>query len=704
MKKNIHIFLFFCACLCHAEDESIAFSKVWELGGGLTVRFQSQTDFEYTPDNAVQFGAHLPGFSEQGESHSEPLLSIDHTYTTGCAQINQSEGHVEIATEWHKKFPPDFIHLLYGAARLEWLRQGIYPVHAACIGNDKQGYVLLMGSPGSGKTSLVLHMVMHHGYQVFSGDKTLLRTTENGLEAIAGTHTITIRSQDEQRWTAVPKVHEHPMVDRLAYKLPAECYSKSSSVSIKAIIFIGLNDGVELTNQHSKLSALHQVFPFFMDKQREDVLIAEDQAFLDGTVSKKIRTGLIKSLKKALETVPVYNAVSSIETVAGFIRRQFPMEPKKFRQKKILYGICGIGNGHYIRQLPVLKHLLEKGHQIMLFTYGDALVFFRDRFPKHLNLTLVPVANPYYVGTPQGLDFEETGLSEKNRVDFLRINSMAMDLAAKEIGRPDLVISDYEMVAAQYAYTKNAPLITLDQQSKYLVGDFDLDLNGTSYRDEIERLSLFFPKAEKRLAVSFFGVKDAKQQKNFNVEVLSPMIRGEVLAAKGAMHSKKPTILVYMTSQQLGEQPVGEWIQTIRSCLPENFEAHIYLPLRLELPANDDKLCFYHHGDKRFDSHLFASHGIVTTAGHNLLSEAMYLEKPVYAIPLPLYEQQLNAHIIGLGGFGLCQNSLSPSHLKMFFQNLAVYSKNIREDTKYLLKMPGNTLIIEKIVQFLEEQ
>ena len=115
-------------------------------------------------------------------------------------------------------------------------------------------------------------------------------------------------------------------------------------------------------------------------------------------------------------------------------------------------------------------------------------------------------------------------------------------------------------------------------------------------------------------------------------------------------------------------------------------------------------LHFYHHGDSRFDALLIASHGVVTTAGHTLLSEAMYLEKPVYALPLPLYEQQLNGHMIAQGGFGICEESLSEEGLRTFLANLALYTENIRKDQKLLFKESGNDRIIEMINQLLQGQ
>lgn len=682
------ILLLFCSNLCYG------FERVWTVGGDIELRLQSDSSFDINEREKVQLSAHLPGFQETPPLHPQSYLQIVHTYSNkNSLQLIQNEGKVEIYSNWSSQLPQDLIHLLYGACRLEWLKRGIFTAHAACIGNEEDGYSLLIGSSGSGKTSLTMHNAVHHGFKIFSGDKTLLSFNDKGeLEAIAGTHTITVRGEDIPRWASVPKTYAFPLGDRQAFQLSSDSYAQSHKVPIKQIFIIGLNDHPLFDSEISPLSALHELYPFFLDRQREDTLVGADQGFFNGAVAQELKESLVKKLHASLQKIPVYRVKGNLEEVTAFIHSKCRKPPKK-----ILFGVCGIGNGHCNRQLPVLSHLLDQGHQIMVFTYGEGLSFFKDRFPFRSNLTVIPVANPYYVGCLKGLDFEKTALSEKNQVDFNKINALAMFRATQELGCPDLVISDYEMVAAQYAYAKQAPLVTLDQQSKYLVGHFETNLHGTSYLDEIERLNLFFPVACKRIAVSFFQVKSDSSQ----VDIVAPMVRPEIIREKGNPRSATPSLIVYVTSQQIGSQPIDQWIDTIRTALPTTWEAHIFLPKRLNLPLDENHLHFYHHGNPIFDKLFISSHGVISTAGHTLLSEAMYLEKPVYALPLPLYEQQLNAHVIAEGGFGLSEETLTPVGITTFIENLEFYTENIRQDEQWLIKEPGNTLIIQKIEEIL---
>lgn len=293
---------------------------IWQLGGDLELQFQSDVSFEFDQKEAIMLAAHLPGFSPFLKNALTSSLVIEHTYSVVESKLIQHSGNILITSAWKGTFPPDFIHLAYGAARLEWLHQGIFPVHAACIGNETDGYTLLMGNPGCGKTTLTLESVLKHGFRVFSGDKTLLRFNENHeLVAIAGTRIITIRSEDVSRWSVLQKVVEQEFVDRLAFELTPACYANEDQVTIKRILLVGLNDGINSTFQLSPRSALHALYPYFLDKQREDILIEGDSSFLDGAVDKDVRKKLAKNLKSALDSIPVFKVIGSVEKVSEFI-------------------------------------------------------------------------------------------------------------------------------------------------------------------------------------------------------------------------------------------------------------------------------------------------------------------------------------------------------------------------------------------------
>lgn len=365
------------------------------------------------------------------------------------------------------------------------------------------------------------------------------------------------------------------------------------------------------------------------------------------------------------------------------------------KSKKILYGVCGIGMGHTYRQLPLLDEL-AKDNRIVLFVYGESKIFYEEHFRHSENVTVVTVSVPFYVGNAQGLDFAETARRIKaSGIDHEAINLAAMELTQQLIGKPDLVISDYEPVSAQYAYASGTPLVTIDQQSKYLVGDYSQAIAGQTCLDEVARLRLFFPNATMRLACSFFTVprratgKGAASEK---VIICPPIIKPAIVAMKQRRRqaqqdkSKSGTgtrsILVYISSQRDFVQSYEE-VLAVLSSAPE-YHFHIFVkelpqPLLTALPSN---VTLRRHGDPRFLDVLAECQGIVTTGGHTLVSEAMYLGIPAYLIPLAVYEQQINAHAVGDNNFGICAENINQPQLATFLSQIESFAANIINDKK----------------------
>src|SRR5689334_13510122 len=93
---------------------------------------------------------------------------------------------------------------------------------------------------------------------------------------------------------------------------------------------------------------------------------------------------------------------------------------------KILYGVCGIGNGHIFRQLPQIINDLKQGHHLVIYGYQESYSFFKKMESEYNNLRVLPVAVPYLLGNREGLDLQESLQLETNDQPFFRINTSAM--------------------------------------------------------------------------------------------------------------------------------------------------------------------------------------------------------------------------------------------------------------------------------------
>jgi len=82
---------------------------------------------------------------------------------------------------------------------------------------------------------------------------------------------------------------------------------------------------------------------------------------------------------------------------------------------------------------------------------------------------------------------------------------------------------------------------------------------------------------------------------------------------------------------------------------------------------------------------------LISTAGNQLIGEAMYLGKPVLAIPEPdNFEQQINAYFLAQSGAGVdCEiEKMNPDVLHRFIANIPAFRKHIDRD-----RISGNTAV-----------
>ncbi len=365
-------------------------------------------------------------------------------------------------------------------------------------------------------------------------------------------------------------------------------------------------------------------------------------------------------------------------------------------RKKLLWGVCGVGCGHAYRQLPLLNHFAVR-HRIVIFAYGNSLRIYSQAFKNRKNVTVLEVAPPYWMDGEYGIGFRETaGLAKNMEQDSLTINCEALARAGELIGRPDLVISDYEPTSAQYAYAYDAPLVTLDQQSKYLCDGFPEKLDGTDRSSEVMRLNMFFPKAEARLACSFFRPKGKNNRSD--IRLFPPILRNEILDLKKLKGSHKDTITVYLSA--FPDYPGA--LATLDEVARRNsrFRFKVFAEgISKNANKTQKNLKLHEPGGTEFLEALNHSCAVICTSGHSMISEALYLGLPIFAVPRHQYEALLCAKIIADNGFGATSKKLEADELQDFLDKLPRFRQNIDLDERILLRGDGK----DELLGFLEE-
>lgn len=633
---------------------------------------------------------------------------------------------------------PDLTHKLYHETRNYYINQNLYTAHGICLVAPNNQTMLIVGPSGVGKTTLAIELCTSCGCKLFSGDKTILREQNNRLVAVRGTKTLTLLEADFNTWDCnFEPISVARDAGRVSFQMKQDFYTSSSTLNIDQIVLLTPHD--QPFEQISNVqSALHRLFPLMFDMARKDfVTVTPTGVNISYGASPSPQS--IQSLYKCLQQTSVATSGSAALAQRMGLQhiRSGRMDPMA-NKKHILYGICGLGSGHRTRAIPVINYLIKQGHRVTVVTHGkECCESLKTKYSDEKLVCVVEANNPYLPGSNQGctylagIDLYKAADDEFNRFSWQETLWGMYDIFTQSCTYEeyDLVISDYEQVSAMYSYMRNIPLMTYDQQSKYLIGNFPATLGQkhSSYFDEVDRLHMFFPTADRRIAISFFKVPRelrtcTKKRRCVDVEILPPMIKPEILVmSKTTMPTTQLNLLVYLTNAsqgagdvegQVARQCIWQWLNVLISSNLSNQYEHInirmYAPPQIRAPASlirgNVSITTYFCGSPQFYEHLEASHGVISTAGHMLLSECMFLDKPVLALAIPtLYEQQMNAKVIGDNRFGVYVNNLAltSSAVETFVRNVPKFIENIQKDKKkedgILFATHGNAQIFDAV-------
>ncbi|KKT66075.1 MAG: hypothetical protein UW58_C0013G0003 [Candidatus Collierbacteria bacterium GW2011_GWC2_44_30] len=210
-----------------------------------------------------------------------------------------------IKDTWNNKFSLDLWHLLYSVFRLDYIKHGFFPVHASCVGK-------------MGKTTLALRLMNDLDWQIFSGNKTFIDFSR-GFHAIAGTKTVSIRSEDFNKYPNLVD-DSSAFSDRIAFDLPARHISSSASVPISAIFIVKIDDGQDGIEEIISPSNLHLLYPFFLDTVYADTVLCGGEAVFSGNIDDSSKSRLSAFLRSALNKVKVYNLKGSVSFMADQVK------------------------------------------------------------------------------------------------------------------------------------------------------------------------------------------------------------------------------------------------------------------------------------------------------------------------------------------------------------------------------------------------
>lgn len=352
--------------------------------------------------------------------------------------------------------------------------------------------------------------------------------------------------------------------------------------------------------------------------------------------------------------------------------------------KNILIGVCGIGNGHFNRQREVIDLLLNCNTNIVIASTVENKSVFHKLYP---NIKVVTIQIPWVVCGANGVDFYNTlKCYNRNKTDYYKsFLEFSLEISKCFDNKlPDLIISDYEPNVAKYSYAVNRPLICMDQQSKFLFVPVDSTIK-LSVEDEVSRLRFFFPKVDTRFISSFFNIKCDIS----DVIILPPLVKN---VRRINVESQK--ILVYFSPYSTNTDGFEHILQLI------SHQKKYYFKVYTDLDYNDykryDNIKFKKIGDE-FNDDFTNCKCIISSSGHQLISEAIENEVPLYIFPLNTYEQNYNCNVVEKLGLGKKIVSCNNKEFGKFISDNDNYIANMKLHKKKYWGNDWKTLFLNEM-------
>ncbi len=342
---------------------------------------------------------------------------------------------------------------------------------------------------------------------------------------------------------------------------------------------------------------------------------------------------------------------------------------------RIIYAACGEGMGHAIRTSVVLKHL-NKENEVMVFASGRAYKFLSEKFD---NVHEIYGFNTVYENNAVN-DRKTFVKAMKNLPRDVKGNIKLLYKTANDF-KPDLVISDFEFYSNILSKIIRVPMISIDNM--HVITHCRIEIPKRFSRDKLKAEGVvrsFIMRPNKYLITSYFYPEVKNKEK---VLMFPPILRKEILDLKPV---KGDHVLVYQTSTSN-----SKLIEILKE-MDENFIIYGF-----NVDKVDHNLIYRKFNEDSFFNDLGSCKAVLANGGFTLISESIYLKKPILSIPVKgQFEQILNAIYLERLGYGEYHEDLEKDIVINFLSKLDLYNKSLQsygqDGNKAILKELDNLI------------
>jgi uncharacterized protein (TIGR00661 family) len=350
------------------------------------------------------------------------------------------------------------------------------------------------------------------------------------------------------------------------------------------------------------------------------------------------------------------------------------MSPEPETQLRILYGVNGEGMGHATRSEVVIDALLAR-HDVRVMSSGAAFRFLGDRLPR-----VDEIFGPSFAMEEGEIRRWATVRQNLRLARHELPDTVRRWVDEVEDWQPDVVISDFEPLAGIYARLSRTPLIAVGNINMLDRCRHDREIIGRDREDFLLARTVahtMVPGAVEYIVTTYFQPPVARG----GTTLVPPIVRPEIVNARP---ERGDHLVVYSS----GDDAL---IEALRSagirCLVYGMRGGP------EEAVTDGNLELRPRSNDGFIEALRTARGVVAGGGFSLLSEAVYLGKPILSIPLRgQFEQTMNARYTERLGYGLCAPTPTPDVVGEFVERMPEF-----EEALASYEQSGNSIALRAI-------
>jgi uncharacterized protein (TIGR00661 family) len=293
----------------------------------------------------------------------------------------------------------------------------------------------------------------------------------------------------------------------------------------------------------------------------------------------------------------------------------------------VLYGFQSTGNGHFSRALTLVPRLKTAGMDLDVISSGTTSESASRRHPD---------LEPYKAFHGLNFKYGDGGISYLGTLAAFRPFQLWDDYQSID-GPYDLVITDFEPISAWWGRMNGVKTIGIAHQYTFWG-----DAPRPPFRDPFAEL-VFQNYAPVDVPLGLHWQRCTPT-------TLPPIIRPEIREAEV---STAEHVLVYLPAY------IEETIDAIFSAPELAVHNIIAYPNRKDYVPEGENVVIKEFSSTGFIKDLASARAVVCCAGFTLLSECLYLGKPVISVPIwGQYEQTCN--VVALEEWGLGESIQSP--------------------------------------------